>query len=43
MEDFHLMFCNAREFNEEGSQIYNDANKLEEMLKEKRASYTPLG
>jgi len=28
-DDWYLMFNNARTFNEEGSQIYNDANKMQ--------------
>jgi hypothetical protein len=30
-----LMFNNCRQYNEEGSMIYEDANKLEEVLAEK--------
>jgi hypothetical protein len=30
-----LMFNNCRQYNEEGSMIYEDANKLEEVLTEK--------
>ncbi|XP_049837847.1 protein polybromo-1 isoform X3 [Schistocerca gregaria] len=33
--DFKLMFNNCRQYNEEGSMIYEDANKLEEVLMEK--------
>ncbi|GFG36133.1 hypothetical protein Cfor_02751 [Coptotermes formosanus] len=33
--DFKLMFNNCRQYNEEGSMIYEDANKLEEVLAEK--------
>ena len=43
MADVHLMFENARMFNEEGSQIYSDAIKLENLVKEKKASFAPLG
>ncbi|CAL8338081.1 unnamed protein product [Merluccius merluccius] len=34
--DMKLMFRNARHYNEEGSQVYNDADVLEKVLKEKR-------
>jgi hypothetical protein len=30
-----LMFNNCRQYNEEGSMIYEDANKLEDVLSEK--------
>ena len=43
MADVHLMFENARMFNEEGSQIYADAIKLENLVKDKKASFAPLG
>ena len=43
MNDFCTMFSNARDFNEEGSQIHNDAIRLEALLKEKKASFTPMG
>ncbi|PNF18061.1 Protein polybromo-1 [Cryptotermes secundus] len=33
--DFKLMFNNCRQYNEEGSMIYEDANKLEDVLAEK--------
>ncbi|XP_034536611.1 polybromo 1, like isoform X2 [Notolabrus celidotus] len=36
MDDMKLMFRNARHYNEEGSQVYNDADVLEKILKEKR-------
>uniref|UniRef100_A0A8C5R7N0 Protein polybromo-1 n=1 Tax=Leptobrachium leishanense TaxID=445787 RepID=A0A8C5R7N0_9ANUR len=36
MEDMKLMFRNAWHYNEEGSQVYNDAHALEKVLKEKR-------
>ncbi|XP_066553990.1 protein polybromo-1 isoform X5 [Amia ocellicauda] len=42
MEDMKLMFRNARHYNEEGSQVYNDANILEKILKEKRKELGPL-
>ncbi|XP_051528999.1 protein polybromo-1-like isoform X4 [Myxocyprinus asiaticus] len=42
MEDMKLMFRNARHYNEEGSQVYNDANILEKILREKRRELGPL-
>lgn len=33
--DFRLMFSNCRQFNEEGSMIYEDANLLERVMNEK--------
>ncbi|XP_066473278.1 protein polybromo-1 isoform X12 [Tiliqua scincoides] len=42
MEDMKLMFRNARHYNEEGSQVYNDAHILEKILKEKRKELGPL-
>ncbi|KAM8868716.1 protein polybromo-1-like isoform 1-T3 [Synchiropus picturatus] len=41
MEDMKLMFRNARHYNEEGSQVYNDADVLEKMLKDKRKELGP--
>ncbi|XP_067854703.1 protein polybromo-1 isoform X6 [Heptranchias perlo] len=41
-DDLKLMFRNARHYNEEGSQVYNDANILEKILKEKRKELGPL-
>ncbi|CAL8069132.1 unnamed protein product [Orchesella dallaii] len=35
VRDFRLMFNNCRQFNEEGSIIYDDANKLEQVLNDK--------
>lgn len=35
VKDFKLMFSNCREFNEENSPIYEDANLLEKHLIEK--------
>ena len=35
MMDLKLMFNNARQYNEDGSQIYNDANTLEKAMKKK--------
>nr|XP_021490874.1 protein polybromo-1 isoform X5 [Meriones unguiculatus] len=42
MEDMKLMFRNARHYNEEGSQVYNDAHILEKLLKDKRKELGPL-
>ncbi|KAL7407804.1 hypothetical protein ABVT39_013779 [Epinephelus coioides] len=42
MEDMKLMFRNARHYNEEGSQVYNDADILEKILKDKRKELGPL-
>ncbi|XP_028853602.1 protein polybromo-1 isoform X2 [Denticeps clupeoides] len=42
MEDMKLMFRNARHYNEEGSQVYNDANILEKILKDKRRELGPM-
>ncbi|XP_064374767.1 protein polybromo-1 isoform X14 [Dromaius novaehollandiae] len=42
IEDMKLMFRNARHYNEEGSQVYNDAHMLEKTLKEKRKELGPL-
>ncbi|KAM3877589.1 polybromo 1, like isoform 3-T3 [Diretmus argenteus] len=36
MNDMKLMFRNARHYNEEGSQVYNDADVLEKVVKDKR-------
>ncbi|XP_074547684.1 polybromo 1, like isoform X2 [Halichoeres trimaculatus] len=41
MDDMRLMFRNARHYNEEGSQVYNDADILEKILKEKRKELGP--
>ena len=38
MQDFELLFKNARQFNEEGSEIYNDSIILEKALKKKQRS-----
>ncbi|XP_026728951.1 protein polybromo-1-like isoform X4 [Trichoplusia ni] len=35
VSDFRLMFSNCRQFNEEGSMIYEDANLLERVMNEK--------
>ncbi|XP_075403609.1 protein polybromo-1 isoform X10 [Tenrec ecaudatus] len=42
IEDMKLMFRNARHYNEEGSQVYNDAHILEKLLKDKRRELGPL-
>ncbi|XP_043563791.1 protein polybromo-1 isoform X2 [Chiloscyllium plagiosum] len=42
IDDLKLMFRNARHYNEEGSQVYNDATILEKILKEKRKELGPL-
>ncbi|XP_034022274.1 polybromo 1, like isoform X2 [Thalassophryne amazonica] len=42
VEDMKLMFRNARHYNEEGSQVYNDADILEKILKDKRKELGPL-
>nr|XP_023661253.1 protein polybromo-1-like isoform X6 [Paramormyrops kingsleyae] len=42
VEDMKLMFRNARHYNEEGSQVYNDANILEKIMKDKRKELGPL-
>ncbi|XP_078802847.1 polybromo 1, like isoform X2 [Oryzias latipes] len=41
MEDMRLMFRNARHYNEEGSQVYNDAEILEKILNNKRKELGP--
>ncbi|XP_072308340.1 protein polybromo-1-like isoform X3 [Eucyclogobius newberryi] len=41
VEDMKLMFRNARHYNEEGSRVYNDANVLEKMMKDKRRDLGP--
>ncbi|XP_063369174.1 protein polybromo-1 [Cydia amplana] len=35
VSDFRLMFSNCRQFNEEGSMIYDDASRLERVMNEK--------
>ncbi|XP_046881152.1 polybromo 1, like isoform X1 [Hypomesus transpacificus] len=42
MDDMRLMFRNARHYNEEGSQVYNDAGVLEKVLKDKRMELGPV-
>uniref|UniRef100_A0A671PFX9 Protein polybromo-1 n=1 Tax=Sinocyclocheilus anshuiensis TaxID=1608454 RepID=A0A671PFX9_9TELE len=41
MDDIKLMFRNARHYNEEGSQVYNDANILEKIVKDKQKELGP--
>ncbi|KAL0978139.1 hypothetical protein UPYG_G00166640 [Umbra pygmaea] len=41
MDDMRLMFRNARHYNEEGSQVYNDADILEKVVKDKRKELGP--
>ncbi|XP_055016396.1 protein polybromo-1 isoform X2 [Boleophthalmus pectinirostris] len=41
VEDMKLMFRNARHYNEEGSQVYNDADILEKIMKDKRKELGP--
>lgn len=35
LSDFELMFNNARHYNEEGSQVYQDADMLDRILRAK--------
>ncbi|KAF7670169.1 hypothetical protein LDENG_00068220 [Lucifuga dentata] len=42
VEDMKLMFRNARHYNEEGSQVYNDANILEKIMKDRRRDLGPV-
>ncbi|KAK9688607.1 ATP-dependent DNA helicase Snf21, partial [Basidiobolus ranarum] len=42
-DDFHLMFNNARYFNEEGSWVYVDANKMQEAFDSKFQELCPNG
>jgi len=35
VKDFNLMFNNCRQYNEEGSLIYSDANQLQKVMNEK--------
>uniref|UniRef100_A0A8C4QAN4 Polybromo 1 n=1 Tax=Eptatretus burgeri TaxID=7764 RepID=A0A8C4QAN4_EPTBU len=42
LDDFLLMFRNARHYNEEGSQVYNDALTLESLLTEKIKELGPV-
>lgn len=41
VEDMKLMFRNARHYNEEGSQVYNDADILEKIMKDRRRELGP--
>ncbi|XP_035008805.1 protein polybromo-1-like isoform X1 [Hippoglossus stenolepis] len=41
LEDMKLMFRNARHYNEEGSQVYNDADILEKIMKDRRKDLGP--
>lgn len=40
--DYRLMFSNCRKYNEEGSQIYDDANILEKVLNEKLKEFSHI-
>ncbi|XP_076003333.1 LOW QUALITY PROTEIN: protein polybromo-1-like [Genypterus blacodes] len=42
VEDMRLMFRNARHYNEEGSRVYNDADVLEKIMKDRRRDLGPL-
>ncbi|XP_011164312.1 protein polybromo-1 [Solenopsis invicta] len=42
IQDFKLMFNNCRQYNEEGSLIYEDANTLEKVLMDKIKELGPL-
>ncbi|XP_074113520.1 protein polybromo isoform X2 [Cotesia typhae] len=42
IQDFKLMFNNCRQYNEEGSLIYEDANTLEKVLMDKVRELGPL-
>ncbi|KAI3370106.1 hypothetical protein L3Q82_024906, partial [Scortum barcoo] len=42
VEDMKLMFRNARHYNEEGSQVYNDADILEKIMKDRRRDLGPM-
>ncbi|KAM8916386.1 protein polybromo-1-like isoform 4-T4 [Spinachia spinachia] len=41
VEAMKLMFRNARHYNEEGSQVYNDADVLEKIMKDRRRDLGP--
>uniref|UniRef100_H2SQN8 Protein polybromo-1 n=1 Tax=Takifugu rubripes TaxID=31033 RepID=H2SQN8_TAKRU len=41
VDDMKLMFRNARHYNEEGSQVYNDADILEKILTDRRRDLGP--
>lgn len=40
--DFRLMFANCRKYNEEGSNIFEDANVLERALNEKLKEFSGI-
>nr|XP_057910239.1 protein polybromo-1 isoform X2 [Doryrhamphus excisus]XP_057910240.1 protein polybromo-1 isoform X2 [Doryrhamphus excisus]XP_057910241.1 protein polybromo-1 isoform X2 [Doryrhamphus excisus] len=42
VEDMKLMFRNARHYNEEGSQVFNDADVLEKIMKDRRRDLGPV-
>ncbi|RIA98252.1 SNF2 family N-terminal domain-containing protein [Glomus cerebriforme] len=42
-DDWNLMFDNARTFNEEGSQVFNDADKMQEAFNAKLDELCPSG
>ncbi|XP_049589514.1 protein polybromo-1 isoform X3 [Syngnathus scovelli] len=42
VEDMKLMFRNARHYNEEGSQVFNDADVLEKIMTERRRDLGPV-
>ena len=42
VRDFEILFQNARHFNEEGSEIYNDSVTLEKALKKKKRWLTHI-
>ncbi|KAK5603945.1 hypothetical protein CRENBAI_025829 [Crenichthys baileyi] len=41
VRDMKLMFRNARHYNEEGSQVYNDADILEKIMEDRRRDLGP--
>ncbi|XP_061909828.1 protein polybromo-1-like isoform X1 [Entelurus aequoreus] len=41
VEDMRLMFRNARHYNEEGSRVFNDADILEKIMKDRRRDLGP--
>ena len=43
LQDFELMFSNAKHYNEEGSRVYKDAVTLEKALKKKLQTLRPMG
>ncbi|XP_057702350.1 protein polybromo-1-like isoform X1 [Corythoichthys intestinalis] len=42
VEDMKLMFRNARHYNEEGSQVFNDADVLEKIMMDRRRDLGPV-